>query len=1029
MKTQLRVLMIEDSESDAELIIRPLKKAGYDLIFERVETAQQLKTALENKPWDIIISDYRLPHLEAPTALAILQETGLDIPFIVVSNTIGEETAVSMMKSGAHDYLKKDELTRLSPAVAREIADARVRHERNRIEEALLASELRYRRLFESAKDGILILDAETGVILDANPFLIDMLGLSHEEFCGKALWELGFFKDIAANEDRFFELKEKEYVRYEDLPLEATDGRKIDVEFVSNVYGVDHRRVIQCNIRDITERKRAERLVQQSEERHRIIAELATDYVYAGWLSPNGNVQTEWISGAFEQITGYTFEQAKELPHGFSSLVLAEDLDKIISKQPLLFRKESIVVEYRIKCKNGDIRWLRDYMKPVLEKTARSGIRLLGAVQDITERKLAEVALKHEQNLLQALMDNIPDHIYFKDSASRFIRMNKAHADRFGLGDPAQAVGKTDFDFFTKDHAQTAYNDEQEIIRSGQPIVNKEEKETWPDDHETWASTTKVPLRDQNGRITGTVGISRDITERKQTEEALETQSLYFRQLFESSPAGTVMLDSQFSIINVNQAFTTLFQYSLEEVKGKNIYSLIIPDDKLEEAKDLSDQIIQSGSGPMVETKRKRKDGTQTEVLVSGHRIIHKNQIVGFYFMYVDISRQKRLQEQLIQAQKMESLGTLAGGMAHDFNNILAIMLGHASLIEIVHNDPVRLKGSLDNIIKAGERGASLVRQMLTFARKGDVEFKPVSINDFIKEIDKIIRETFPKTMTLSCSLAENLPMINADSTQIHQVLLNLCVNARDAMNGVGTLTIATGSESGETLRSQFPDVVAEKYISIELHDTGTGMDETTLQHIFVPFFTTKSPGKGTGLGLAVVFGIMESHEGFIGVQSKPGHGTSFFLYFPVKPLISVLPVRKKESHGEVHGGTETILVIEDEELLRELIHINLLQKGYKVLTASDGEEGIEKYKINQHTIGLVLSDLGMPKLTGHEVLKKLKKINPSLKFILASGFNDPIEKSQILKDGADMIVQKPYNVDGLLRTIRAVLDGESTQ
>ena len=293
MSKPLQVLMVEDSEDDTALIARELNKGGFDSNITRVQTAEGMKKVLGSKKWDIILSDYRMPGFNGLQALEILKESGADIPFILISGTIGESLAVEAMRAGCCDYVMKDKLDRLDVVIERELREARIRLEKNRAEEALNASEVRYRRLFESSKDGILILDAETGMVVDVNPFLIKMLGYSHEQFTGKTVWELGLFKDIIANKENFLELQQKEYIRYVDLPLETADGRRIDVEFVSNVYVVGRKKVIQCNIRDITEwlsqRKLAEKALRQSEARYRILFEQAADIILQLEITPEG--------------------------------------------------------------------------------------------------------------------------------------------------------------------------------------------------------------------------------------------------------------------------------------------------------------------------------------------------------------------------------------------------------------------------------------------------------------------------------------------------------------------------------------------------------------------------------------------------------------------------------------------------------------------------------------------------------------------------------------------------------------------
>jgi CheY-like chemotaxis protein len=283
---------------------------------------------------------------------------------------------------------------------------------------------------------------------------------------------------------------------------------------------------------------------------------------------------------------------------------------------------------------------------------------------------------------------------------------------------------------------------------------------------------------------------------------------------------------------------------------------------------------------------------------------------------------------------------------------------------------------------------------------------------------------ETFPKTITVSIKLADKFPPILADSTQIQQVFLNLCVNARDAMPNGGTLSLSTRLIDGEKLHARFPEAKASEYALIEVSDTGTGMNEATLSRIFEPFFTTKEPGKGTGLGLAVAFGIIHIHQGFIDVSSKPGNGTTFSIYFPVNPEELEPFEIKKEMLDETEGGTETILLVEDEEMLRNLTKMVLKGKGYNVVTASDGEEAVRMFVLRQNDIALVLSDMGLPKLDGYDVLKQVKRIKPAVKFIIASGYIEPTTKSEILKSGAKDFIQKPYVPNEMLRKIRQVLD-----
>jgi CheY-like chemotaxis protein len=292
------------------------------------------------------------------------------------------------------------------------------------------------------------------------------------------------------------------------------------------------------------------------------------------------------------------------------------------------------------------------------------------------------------------------------------------------------------------------------------------------------------------------------------------------------------------------------------------------------------------------------------------------------------------------------------------------------------------------------------------------------------IKEIVKMLRETFPKTIELSLQIDKGLPFIIADATQLHQVFLNLSVNARDAMPIGGILSFKTGVATGLSLRNAFPDVPDGDYAHIIIADTGVGMDDATRAHIFDPFFTTKEKGKGTGLGLSVVYGVMKNHNGFIAVRSEPGKGTTFDLYFPIPEERAHGATRTVEDRGEIRGGTETILVVEDEEALLTMLKVTLTVKGYNVLTAVDGLEALDLFQKHKDEIALVMTDVGLPKISGDKLFFELKKVNPSVRVVLMSGYIDAGLKSEILKAGVQDFVQKPYNPNEVLRKVRESID-----
>jgi signal transduction histidine kinase/ActR/RegA family two-component response regulator len=415
----------------------------------------------------------------------------------------------------------------------------------------------------------------------------------------------------------------------------------------------------------------------------------------------------------------------------------------------------------------------------------------------------------------------------------------------------------------------------------------------------------------------------------------------------------------------------------------------------------------------------------------VLGGRIFQINHIGIMYQgknamleVFVDITEQRKLQNQFLQSQKIQSIGTLAGGIAHDFNNILGIILMYASILEHGVTDKEKIVESSGAISKAVERGAALVRQILTFARQADVTFQPLRVPDLIHEITSMLKETFPKVIEIHAKYEKDMPFINADHSQMHQALLNLCVNARDAMPKGGTLSINVETVEQKTVSERFPEASSERFVCIAVSDTGTGIDAKIKNLIFDPFFTTKEKGKGTGLGLSVVYGVMQTHHGFVAMESEVGKGATFLLYLPI-PHDPYTKLKTSETENlEPAGGTEGILIVEDEDILRKILKDLLESKGYHIYTATDGLEAVGKYQEHKDEINLVLTDMGLPRMSGTEVFKKMCEINARVKVLLASGFLEPDIKAELFKAGAKGFIQKPYNPYEVLKEIRKILD-----
>ncbi|MBI5020927.1 MAG: PAS domain S-box protein [Ignavibacteriales bacterium] len=534
-----------------------------------------------------------------------------------------------------------------------------------------------------------------------------------------------------------------------------------------------------------------------------------------------------------------------------------------------------------------------------------------------------------------------------------------------------------------------------------------------------------------ENGLFKGVWGTQTDISERRHAEELIIHSEEKYRTLFEESQDAILLTTPDGTLLDINQAGIDLFGYSSrdEMLKLKDADILYFnPDDRdlfigrLEQYKFVKD----------LEVTIRRKDGEKRFVLENASAVFNNEGNVTAYRSFLrDITERKYLEDQLRQAQKMESIGTLAGGIAHDFNNILGIILGYTSLLQKGTTDQQRVSQNLETIKRAVQRGADLVRQLLTFAHKGEPELSSVNINDIVTELVKILNQTFPKTIRIESKLYHQPPFVIADSSQLHLALLNLCVNARDAMleneRGIGdegVLILRTDVVALENIIQKYPKAKAKHYISISVTDNGIGMDDETRNRIFEPFFTTKELGKGTGLGLAVVYGVINSHQGIVEVESTKGVGTTFTLYIPA--VESEINDNNQPTSEEpiTPMGNETILIVEDEEMLAILLSSIISDQGYNVLIAKDGQEGIQIYKDNLGKIDLVVSDMGLPKLGGYEMFMKMKEVDENVTAILASGYFDLNLKKELLSAGAKDFIQKPYVPELILERIREVLD-----
>ena len=1029
MARSLRLLIVEDSEDDCTLIVRSLQRGGYKPEYERVDTMEALTAALGSSVFDLVICDHNLPGFNSLTAMQLIKRQGHDTPFIIVSRSIGEELAVEAMKAGAADYVLTNNLARLVPAVERELADVEERSRRKRAEESLEESEARFRRLAENAQDLIYRYRLKpTRGFEYVSPAATAITGYTPEEHYAdpdlgfkivhpddRGLLQSALTLQVASPAPLSLRWRRKDgkviWTEQRNVPIRDNTGEIIAIEGIA---------------RDITQRKEAEEALRKGEERYRTIVENSGGMIYNIRLEDDQQSGTlEFLSNQVESLLGYKPEEFMRDRTLWSRIVHEEDFPRLAEQSTqLLEGKKPVTRTYRVRHKHtGEYRWIEDHSSPRLDEQGNV-IGRTGVGRDVTERYAAEQQIQ----LLAHAIQSTTEFISITDLDNRFTFVNRAFLEAYGYSE-SEVLGKTpDFVQGSGVSLDSVMERQQQTMAGGWRggVMNRRK-----DGSEFPIFLSTSPIKDREGRVIGLMGVAQDISAQMRAEEELRRSEEKYRALFEDSKDVVYISTPNGELLDINQAGIELFGYASRD---EALWTNIARDLSFDPAEQERLQKVLAGQGFVkdFELSLRRRDGAPLNVLLTATAVRDETgEIAAIRGILRDITERKRFEEQIRQTQKLESIGTLAGGIAHDFNNILGIILGHITLLEHAKDKPDMFAASTAILTQAVHRGANLVRQILTFARKTDVVLEPVQVNTVIQELAQMMEETFPKTIDIVLQLGKDVPIITMSHTHLHQALLNLCVNARDAMADPSVssskskrLTIKTRVAAADEVRGTFPDAISGDYVSISVSDTGTGMDEQTKKRIFEPFFTTKELGRGTGLGLAVLYGVVQSHNGFVDVKSSVGEGTTFILYFPL-PAGSVVGAGELEIEQEkILGGTETLLVVEDEDSLRELMTSVLGENGYTVLSARDGMEAIETYMRNKERIQLVLTDMGLPKLDGAAVIIALKNINPNVRIIMASGYLEPNLKSELFKQGAREFVQKPYSPRNVLHKIREALD-----
>jgi PAS domain S-box-containing protein len=619
-------------------------------------------------------------------------------------------------------------------------------------------------------------------------------------------------------------------------------------------------------------------------------------------------------------------------------------------------------------------------------------------------------------------ILDRMPDAVVIADLDGRIVAWNERAETIFGFA-PEEAIGK-DLGFHHRPlsgaigGAALVASALENGEFSGESVCFRRDGSDVP------TQTNARIVADADGRPLFAIAILRDVSEQKRAGEEIRRQKEFTDSVIRSSMDGIFAFDRGCRYNVWNPAMERMFGLPASAVLGKR-------------APDVFPFLEETGEIRFFESalagERTSAAGRRYETPAGGAGFFdghyapisnERGEIVGGLGLIRETSRSRQLEEQLRESQKLESLGTLAGGIAHDFNNILNIVAAYAALIEREEGAKPVIASYLDAIQRTVERGAGVVRQLLTVARKEDLFFGPISLNAVVEELARLLRETFPQKVQTEIDLAADLPPVQGDPNQVLQALLNLCLNARDAMPAGGRLTLRTELCSGERARRGMAAASHDWYACVTVVDTGTGMDAATRQRVFEPFFTTKGRGSGTGLGLAVVQGIAENHGGYVDVESAPGAGSTFRLWFPAvpgSPAQDAAPGAESARPARARG--RTVLLVEDEPLLLESVRLLLEGEGYRVLTAADGIAAVEVFQQNRDAIDVLVTDVGLPRLGGWEAFLRMKELDPDLAAILVTGLLEPDKRAQYAAAGVQRALRKPYTAEEMLRCVSEVL------
>ncbi|MBN1287738.1 MAG: PAS domain S-box protein [Anaerolineae bacterium] len=900
--------------------------------------------------------------------------------------------------------------------------------ERKRIEEALRRERDLLARVMETSPAGIVVMDKD-GQITFANSRAEQVLGLSKDQITQRAYnapqWRivnhLGRpfpnhelpFQRVAASGKPVYDVRHA---------IERAAGQRvlltINAAPLFDEAGVMDGMV--ATVEDITDRTRAEKALQESEQQFRTLVANIPGAVFRCALDSDWTMY--FISDAIEDITGYPASDfIQNRVRTYASAIHPDDRQWVEQTvREWVEKRQPYIIEYRILHTGGEVRWVYEKGQAIFGEDGELAC-IDGAIFDITEQRRAEQTIKRTQQQLQDIFDNIPAPMYVKDLAARYMMVNRRWRERSGMGN-RDVIGKTILELFP----HLGYTDrwdpqEAQVIASGEAMQFEEVGRTTGIIY----LASKFLLRDADGKPYALCSNSIDITERKRAEEErslliarIQEHARQVQQIIETVPEGVLLLDMTRQIVLANPA-ADQYLAALNHAGMGNILT------------HLGDQPLDAlltspPEGLWHEVKTAAGGGSPQTFEIIARPIETGPPTGGWLLVIRDVTQEREAQKRIQQQNRLAAVGQLAAGIAHDFNNIVAVIVLYVQILLKTADLPPRATERLQTIVQQAHRATDLIEQILDFSRRSVMECKPLDLVPFLKEQVKLLRRTLPESIKFDLVYEPGEYMVSADLTRLQQAIMNLVINARDAMPEGGSLHIGLARASFTENNRPLPDMKAGEWISITVADTGVGIAPDVLPYIYEPFFTTKPPGQGTGLGLPQVYGIMKQHDGHIDAASKPGEGTVFTLYLPVLPARSD-DAPDSDIQDLIRGSGEMILVVEDDAMTREALVESLELLNYRVLTACDGGKALVAWEQHRKDIALVLSDVVMPEMGGIALFHALKQKDRSVKIMLLTGhalddqFEDHLENLEA--QGLAAWLHKPPSLEQLSQAIKQAL------